>query len=199
MFFLDNLANLEKILAAARDLGKNLQSDAEKLRAENWKLNDEINKLRADNERLKSDSDSFLEEIDTLENAMKDFRAANETFIVNIDKLMKQLNTAINDSHEKFMAQINSLMRDEFQKFLLEYMNKVKPNEQPAAKKQPQKNSAEGKKKSNEHKSQAGLVQVTSSGEMIFSEPEPSAVANDSGKKKKEVYAEFYAEETVSN
>ena len=196
---MDNLSDLEKILAAARDLGKNLQSDAEKLRAENKKLIEENRKLLAENEKLKGDSDSLLEEVDTLENAMKDFRSANETFIINIDKLMKQLNAAINSSHEKFMAQINALMRDEFQKFLLEYMNKVKPNKQnPADKKSPQKNSPDGKKKSNEQKDSTDLVKVNASGEVIFSEPETSDVANAGAEKKsKEIYAEFYAEETV--
>ena len=196
---MENLSDLEKILTAARDLGKNLQSDAEKLRAENQKLHEENIKLLAENEKLKNDSDSLLEEVDTLENAMKDFRSANETFIVNIDKLMKQLNAAINDSHEKFMAQINALMRDEFQKFLLEYMNKVKPNkQQQAEKKSPQKNSSEGKKKSPDKEDSADLTQAHSSGETVFSEPTSSDVATaGADKNSKEVYADFYAEETT--
>ena len=175
---MDRMSDLEKILSAARDLGKNLQDDVDKLREDNKKLEEENKNLRADNEKLKNESDSLLEENLMLETFAKDLRAANETFGVNLNKLMGQLNQAINDSHEKFMSQINTLMRDEFQKFLTEYMSKVKAD--TANKKYQQS----GKKKA---------VESTA-----LTETEIFVPAKNSDKSaSKEVYADFYAEETV--
>lgn len=178
---MDRMSDLEKILSAARDFGKNLQDDLEKLRADNAKLQEENKTLRADNESLKKDNDGLLDEMDTLENVVKDLRSANETFGVNLNKLMGQLNQAINDSHEKFMSQINTLMRDEFQKFLSEYMSKIKAD--AANKKNPQ----QGKKKA-----------VDSTETTALTETEIFVPSNNPDKSKsKEVYADFYAEENV--
>ena len=183
---MDRLEDLEKILSAARDLGKNLQGDLDKIRAENEKLTAENKTLRTDNEKLKAESDSLLEEMDTLENVVKDLRAANETFGVNLNKLMGQLNQAINDSHEKFMAQINNLMRDEFQKFLSEYMSKIKSS----ADKNKPKDNADKKKSLNPNDSiPAESAAVTKT--------ENPASGKNSNKKSKVVYAEFYAEEAA--
>ena len=175
---MDRLDDLEKILSAARDLGKNLQDDLDKLRADNAKLQDENKNLRADNEKLKSDSDSLLDEMETLENVVKNLRSANETFGINLNKLMMQLNQAINDNHEKFMAQINLLMRDEFQKFLTEYMSKIKADAD-------NKNSQAGKKKSH-NKENVSLTKT---------ENLPTTQNNSDTKKIQ--YADFYAEENI--
>ncbi len=176
---MDRMSDLEKILSAARDLGKNLQDDVDKLREDKKKLEDENKTLRADNEKLKSDSDSLLEEMETLENVVKDLRSANETFGVNLNKLMGQLNQAINDNHEKFMLQINTLMRDEFQKFFAEYMSQIK------AETANKKNQQSGKKKAAD--STTALTETK-----IFVPTQK----NDKSKSK-EVYADFYAEENV--
>ncbi|MBQ9486882.1 MAG: hypothetical protein IJU91_03645, partial [Selenomonadaceae bacterium] len=158
---MDRLQDLEKILTAARDLGKNLQNDVDKLRADNEQLQAQNKRLQAENEKLKSDTDNLIDEMETLENVVKDLRAANETFGVNLNRLMGQLNQAINDSHEKFMAQINALMRDEFQKFLAEYMNKVKAGaEQNTTHKPPHDDKNAKKKKSAEVVSETAVVSV---------------------------------------
>ena len=167
---MDRMSDLEKILSAARDLGKNLQDDVDKLREDKKKLEDENKTLRADNEKLKSDSDSLLEEMETLENVVKDLRSANETFGVNLNKLMGQLNQAINDNHEKFMAQ---------QKFFAEYMSQIK------AETANKKNQQSGKKKAAD--STTALTETK-----IFVPTQK----NDKSKSK-EVYADFYAEENV--
>ena len=50
---MDRLEDLEKILSAARDLGKNLQGDLDKIRTDNEKLNAENKSLRAEMTSLK--------------------------------------------------------------------------------------------------------------------------------------------------
>lgn len=178
---MDRLGDLEKILSAARDLGKNLQADIDKLRADNEKLQAENKNLRTDNEKLKKESDSLLEEMDTLENVVKDLRSANETFGVNLNKLMGQLNQAINDSHEKFMAQINTLMRDEFQKFLAEYMSKIKSD-------------------TNKNDSQTSKKKSPKSETVELTKAENLSVQNNStNQQPKMLYADFYAEESVGD
>ena len=197
---MDRLKDLEKILSAARDFGKNLQDDVDKLqadldkvRAENDKLQAENKTLQNENEKLKTDSDSLLEEVEKLENVVKDLRTANSTFGVNLNKLMGQLNQAINDSHEKFMAQINSLMRDEFQKFLSEYMSKVNSDN---AQKAPEKSDAENKKDSVEVETKA--VTAQSSTQVTIGETEVLPAEKVDGKKTSKImYADFYAEESV--
>ena len=199
---MDRLQDLEKILSAARDLGKNLQDDVEKLRADNEQLQTQNEKLQAENEKLKNDSDSLLEEMETLENVVKDLRAANETFGVNLNRLMGQLNQAINDSHEKFMSQINSLMRDEFQKFLAEYMNKIKAD---ADKNKSPKPSHEKKKKSDEIVNEDTVYVVTETAVANVSNKggvtasKEKALAPDVADKlqSKMLYADFYAEENI--
>ena len=49
---MDRLSEFEKILTAARDLGKNLQDDIDKLRAENEKLTAENQRLQNENGKL---------------------------------------------------------------------------------------------------------------------------------------------------
>ena len=197
---MDRLKDLEKILSAARDFGKNLQDDVDKLqaeldkvRADNDKLQAENKTLHSENDKLKADGDGLLEEVEKLENVVKDMRAANSTFGVNLNKLMGQLNQAINDSHEKFMAQINSLMRDEFQKFLSEYMSKVNPDN---LKKSDKKSDSADKKDSAEVTTKA--VTAQSSTELTVGETEVlPAEKVDEKKSSKMMYADFYAEENV--
>ena len=186
--FVDRLSEFEKILTAARDLGKNLQDDIDKLRAENEKLTVENQRLQSENGKLKTDSDNLLDEMETLENVVKDLRAANETFGVNLNKLMGQLNQAINDSHEKFMAQINSLMRDEFQKFLSEYMSKVKADV---------KTSTQNKKKSTNDSSETSVVKTSTPNITTHNEKNTALAHNVTTSKSKMLYADFYAEESV--
>ena len=193
---MDRLKDLEKILSAARDFGKNLQDDVDKLqadldkvRAENDKLQAENKILQNENTKLKDESDSLLEEMEKLEDVVKGLRTANETFGVNLNKLMGQLNRAINENHEKFMAQINSLMRDEFQKFLSEYMNKIKDANAKKA-------EVENKKDSAEVTTQNVTVQNSTSITVNESEVLPAEKVNEK-KPSKMMYADFYAEESV--
>ena len=197
---MDRLKDLEKILSAARDFGKNLQDDVDKLqteldkvRADNDKLQAENKTLQHENEKLKTDGDSLLEEVEKLENVVKDLRAANSTFGMNLNKLMGQLNQAINDSHEKFMAQINSLMRDEFQKFLSEYMSKVNPDNSHRSDK---KTSAENKKDFAEVETKAVTAQTSNKVTIGETEVLPAEKVDDK-KSSKMMYAAFYAEENV--
>lgn len=185
---MDRLTDLEKILSAARDLGKNLQDDIDKLRADNEKLQTENQRLQTENYNLKKDNDNLLDEMETLENVVKNLRTANETFGVNLNNLMGQLNKAINDSHEKFMAQINSLMRDEFQKFLSEYMNKVKVDDTATT-------SSNGKKKINDEKS---LAKTTVKSNVTVKDTEIlSPAENIAESKSKIIFSGFYAEEAI--
>ncbi len=92
---MDRLTDLEKILSAARDLGKNLQDDIDKLRADNEKLQTENQRLQTENYNLKKDNDNLLDEMETLENVVKNLRTANETFGVNLNNLMGQLNLSL--------------------------------------------------------------------------------------------------------
>ncbi len=195
---MDRLQDLEKILTAARDLGKNLQNDVDKLRADNAQLQEQNKLLQAQNEKLKSDTDNLLDEMETLENVVKDLRAANETFGVNLNRLMGQLNQAINDSHEKFMAQINALMRDEFQKFLAEYMNKIKAGaEQNKSQKPPHDDKSAKKKKSADAVTETAVVNVDTKGGVTTAKAEVLTpdVAGDN--KSKMLYADFFAEEAI--
>lgn len=185
---MDRLSEFEKILTAARDLGKNLQDDINKLRAENEKLTAENQRLQSENGKLKTDSDNLLEEMETLENVVKDLRAANETFGVNLNKLMGQLNQAINDSHEKFMTQINSLMRDEFQKFLSEYMSKVKADV---------KTSTADKKKSTNAINETSIVKTAAPNITVNDAKNSTPAHNVTTSRSKMLYADFYAEESV--
>lgn len=187
---MDRLNDLEKILTAARDFGKNLQSDIDKLRAENEKLSTENQRLQTENAKLKTDSDNLLDEMETLENVVKDLRSANETFGVNLNKLMGQLNKAINDSHEKFMAQINSLMRDEFQKFLSEYMSKVKASE---------KTSSPDKKNSTNVVTETSVVKTSTQNINPNAEKKSNLAHNVTTSKSKMLYADFYAEESIGD
>ena len=195
---MDRLQDLEKILTAARDLGKNLQEDLNKLRADNEQLQTQNKRLQAENEKLKNDSDNLLDEMETLENVVKDLRAANETFGVNLNRLMGQPNQAINDNHEKFMSQINSLMRDEFQKFFAEYMSKIKAD---TDKKNFQKPSHDyknaKKKKSDDIVTETAVANVTAKGgvtkEEVFMPPDTVGDKTQS----KMLYADFYAEESI--
>ena len=191
---MDRLQDLEKILTAARDLGKNLQNDVDKLRADNAQLQEQNKLLQAQNEKLKSDTDNLIDEMETLENVVKDLRAANETFGVNLNRLMGQLNQAINDSHEKFMAQINALMRDEFQKFLAEYMNKIKAGAEQN-KSHNDKNAK--KKKFSDAVTETAVVSVDTKGGVTTAKAEVLSpdVAGDN--KSKMLYADFYAEEAI--
>ena len=187
---MNRLTDLEKILTAARDLGKNLQDDIDKLRAENEKLQTENQRLNKENENLKTDNDNLLDEMETLENVVKNLRAANETFGVNLNSLMGQLNKAINDSHEKFMSQINLLMRDEFQKFLAEYMNKVKEDDKA-------KSSPNGKKKDKAVVTETSLSKTVKGGVTVKDTEILSPAENIAASKSKMLYADFYAEETI--
>ena len=202
---MDRLQDLEKILSAARDLGKNLQDDVEKLRADNEKLQTQNEKLQAENEKLKSDSDSLLEEMETLENVVKDLRAANETFGVNLNRLMGQLNQAINDSHEKFMSQINALMRDEFQKFLAEYMNKIKADVDKNKFQKPSHDAKDVKKKKSDESvnedtvyvvTETAVANVSNKGGVTASK-EKALAPDIAGAQSKMLYADFYAEENI--
>ena len=196
---MDRLQDLEKILTAARDLGKNLQNDVDKLRADNAQLQEQNKLLQAQNEKLKSDTDNLLDEMETLENVVKDLRAANETFGVNLNRLMGQLNQAINDSHEKFMAQINALMRDEFQKFLAEYMNKIKAGaEQNNTHKPPHDDKSAKKKKSADAVTETAVVNVDTMSGVTTAKAEVLSpdVAGDKNQSKM-LYADFYAEEAI--
>ncbi len=149
--------------------------------------------MQNENEKLKADSDGLLEEVEKLENVVKDLRTANSTFGMNLNKLMGQLNQAINDSHEKFMAQINSLMRDEFQKFLSEYMSKVNPDN---VKKSDKKSDAENKKDSAEVETKAVTAQTSTQVTIGDTEVLPAEKV-DSKKTSKMMYADFYAEENA--
>ena len=193
----NRLNDLEKILSATRDFGKNLQSDIDKLqadldkvRADNDKLKAENKNLRGENDKLKADGDKLLEEMEKLENVVKSLRSANETFGVNLNKLMGQLNQAINDSHEKFMAQINSLMRDEFQKFLSEYMSKVKADV---------KTSTQNKNKSTNDSSETSVVKTSTPNITTHNEKNTALAHNVTTSKSKMLYADFYAEESVGD
>lgn len=195
---MDRLKDLEKILTAARDLGQNLQNDLDKLRADNEHLQAQNKRLQTENEKLKADSDNLLDEMETLENVVKDLRAANETFGVNLNRLMGQLNQAINDSHEKFMAQINTLMRDEFQKFLAEYMSKIKADaDKNTAPKQQHNDKNANKKKSGEVVTETAVVNVDAKGGVTASKAEVLSPDIAGDNKSKMLYADFYAEETI--
>lgn len=193
---MDRLSDLEKILSAARDFGKNLQTDIDKLqadldkvRADNDKLKAENKNLRGENDKLKADGDNLLEEMEKLENVVKNLRNANETFGVNLNKLMGQLNQAINDSHEKFMAQINLLMRDEFQKFLSEYMSKINADE----------NKPSNPKNADKKKSEVELQTSVKTTEISAENVEILPALKDDNKASKMIYADFYAEENIGD
>lgn len=195
---MDRLQDLEKILTAARDLGKNLQDDLDKLRADNEQLQTQNEHLQAENEKLKSDSDKLLDEMETLENVVKDLRAANETFGVNLNRLMGQLNQAINDNHEKFMSQINALMRDEFQKFFAEYMRKIKADTaKNKSQKQPHDDKNAKKKKDDDVVTDTAVAKVDTKGGVTTKKVEVLSADVSDKSQSQMLYADFYAEETI--
>lgn len=116
------LGELEKILAAAKEIGENFQKELEQLREENELLKIETEELREENKILRDENEKIYLEMNQLRNAKEDIKVANEVFSSNLSQLIKSLE----EEHAKTMGQINKRLNDGLQKFVVDYVKKIR-------------------------------------------------------------------------
>ena len=121
-FEMAQLGELEKILAAAKEIGENFQKELEQLREENELLKIEMEELRDENKILRTENEKIYIEMNNLRNAKEEIKTANEAFSNNLSQLVKNLEA----EHAKTMGQINQRLNDGLQKFVVDYVKKIR-------------------------------------------------------------------------
>ncbi|MBQ7704698.1 MAG: hypothetical protein IJT73_04610 [Selenomonadaceae bacterium] len=169
------LGDLEKILAAAKEIGENFQKEVEQLREENELLKIEVEELRDENKILRDENEKIYIEMNQLRNAKEEIKVANEAFSNSLSHLVKQLE----EEHAKTMGQINQRLNDGLQKFVVDYVNKIR-----------------GEAADSEEVTEVDtLDKYSDSNTDIIVEEETALEVQDKAKKPKMQYAAFYAEE----
>ena len=119
---MNQLGDLEKILAAAKEIGENYQKELEQLREENELLKIENDEMRDENKILREENEKIYIEMNNLRNAKEEIKNANEAFSNNLNQLVKSLE----EEHAKTMGQINQRLNDGLQKFVVDYVKKIR-------------------------------------------------------------------------
>ena len=178
------LGELEKILAAAKEIGENFQKELKDVQDENELLKIEIEELREKNKNLSEENKILSEEnekiyleMTNLRNAKEEIKAANEIFSSNLNQLAKNLA----DEHAKTMAQINQNLNAGLQKFVAEYVKKISGDHEDA--------------EDNEETKDLQTLEDFSDTEIIVEEGETALATQEDLKKPKIQYAAFFAEE----
>ena len=172
------LGELEKILAAAKEIGENFQKELKDVQDENELLKIEIDELREENKILREENEKIYLEMTNLRNAKEEIKAANEAFSNNLNQLVKNLE----EEHAKTMAQINQNLNAGLQKFVAEYVKKISGEHEDA------ENNAEEPK-------DLQTLEDFSDTEIIIEEGENALATQEDLKKPKMQYAAFFAEE----
>ena len=170
------LGDLEKILAAAKEIGESLQKELTQLREENELLKIELEEMRDENKILRDENEKIYLEMNELRNAKEEIKVANEAFSNNLSNLTKHLE----EEHAKTMGQINQLLHDGLQKFVVDYVKKIRgesENEDEVTEVQPLDKYSD------------------SNDEVIVEDVETALTTQGDSKKPKMQYAAFYAEE----
>lgn len=173
------LGELEKILAAAKEIGENFQKELKDVQDENELLKIEIEELREDNKILREENEKIYLEMTNLRNAKEEIKAANEIFSNNLNQLVKNLE----DEHAKIMARINQNLNAGLQTFVAEYVKKISGEHEDA-----EENDAE-------ENTELQTLEDFSDTEIIIEEGETALATQEDLKKKKMQYAAFFAEE----
>ena len=178
------LGELEKILAAAKEIGENFQKELKDIQDENELLKIEIEELREKNKNLSEENKILSEEnekiyleMTNLRNAKEEIKAANEIFSSNLNQLAKNLA----DEHAKTMAQINQNLNAGLQTFVAEYVKKISGDHEDA--------------EDNEETKDLQTLEDFSDTEIIIEEGETALATQEDLKKPKMQYAAFFAEE----
>ena len=179
------LGELEKILAAAKEIGENFQKELKDVQDENELLKIEIEELREKNKNLSEENKILSEEnekiyleMTNLRNAKEEIKAANEIFSTNLNQLVKNLE----DEHAKTMAQINQNLNAGLQTFVAEYVKKISGEHEDA------ENDVE-------ENTELQTLEDFSDTEIIIEEGETALATAEDLKKQKMQYAAFFAEE----
>ena len=173
---MNQLGDLEKILAAAKEIGENYQKELEQLREENELLKIETEELRDENKILREENEKIYIEMNNLRNAKEEIKNANEAFSNNLNQLVKSLE----EEHAKTMGQINQRLNDGLQKFVVDYVKKIR---------------GESDEDSDEVTEVEPLDKYSNLNNEVIVEDEETALDTQNGKKPKMQYAAFYAQE----
>lgn len=172
---MNQLGDLEKILAAAKEIGENYQKELEQLREENELLKIETEELRDENKILREENEKIYLEMNNLRNTKEEIKNANEAFSNNLNQLVKSLE----EEHAKTMGQINQRLNDGLQKFVVDYVKKIR---------------GESDEDSDEVTEVDTLDKYSNLNNEVIVEDE-TALDTQNGKKPKMQYAAFYAQE----
>lgn len=173
---MNQLGDLEKILAAAKEIGENYQKELEQLREENELLKIETEELRDENKILREENEKIYIEMNNLRNTKEEIKNANEAFSNNLNQLVKSLE----EEHAKTMGQINQRLNDGLQKFVVDYVKKIR---------------GEDDEDSDEVTEVEPLDKYSNLNNEVIVEDEETALDTQNGKKPKMQYAAFYAQE----
>jgi len=172
---MNQLGDLEKILAAAKEIGENYQKELEQLREENELLKIETEELRDENKILREENEKIYLEMNNLRNTKEEIKNANEAFSNNLNQLVKSLE----EEHAKTMGQINQRLNDGLQKFVVDYVKKIR-----------------GESDDEEEITEVDTLDKYSNlNNEVIVEDEETALDTQNGKKPKMQYAAFYAQE----
>ena len=173
---MNQLGDLEKILAAAKEIGENLNKELEQLREENELLKIEIEEMRDENKILREENEKIYLEMNQLRTAKEEIKVANEAFSSNIGNLAKHLE----EEHAKTMGQINQILNAGLQQFVVEYVKKIR-----------------GEAENEDEVKEVQTLDKYSDlhDEVIVEDTETAVAMQGDSKKPKMQYAAFYAEE----
>ena len=174
---MNQLGDLEKILAAAKEIGENYQKELEQLREENELLKIETEELRDENKILREENEKIYIEMNNLRNTKEEIKNANEAFSNNLNQLVKSLE----EEHAKTMGQINQRLNDGLQKFVVDYVKKIRGESDD--------------EDSDEVTEVEPLDKYSNLNNEVIVEDEETALDTQNGKKPKMQYAAFYAQE----
>ena len=171
---MNQLGDLEKILAAAKEIGENYQKELEQLREENELLKIENDEMRDENKILREENEKIYIEMNNLRNAKEEIKNANEAFSNNLNQLVKSLE----EEHAKTMGQINQRLNDGLQKFVVDYVKKIR-----------------GESDDDEEITEVDMLDKYSDTNNEVIVEDETAIDTTNEKKTKMQYAAFYAQE----
>ena len=171
---MNQLGDLEKILAAAKEIGENYQKELEQLREENELLKIENDEMRDENKILREENEKIYIEMNNLRNAKEEIKNANEAFSNNLNQLVKSLE----EEHAKTMGQINQRLNDGLQKFVVDYVKKIR-----------------GESEDDEEITEVDMLDKYSDTNNEVIVEDGTAIDTTNEKKTKMQYAAFYAQE----